>query len=62
MSPPLDLHMLYLRFVCPFINQFKPIPVKYILVGFCPSGLLSKWAFVQVGFCPVCFCPSGLLS
>ena len=26
-------------------------------MGFCPSGLLSQWAFVLVGFCP-----SGLLS
>ena len=31
-------------------------------MGFCPSGLLSQWAFVLVGFCPVGFCPSGLLS
>ena len=31
-------------------------------MGFCPSGLLSQWAFVLVGFCPVGFCPSGLIS
>ena len=43
-----------------FVHQFKPI--KCIQVGFCPSGLLSQWAFVLVGFCPVGFCPSGLLS
>ena len=45
-----------------FVNQFKPIPDKNISVGFCPSGLLSQWAFVLLGFCPVGFCPSGLLS
>ena len=28
----------------------------------CPSGLLSQWGFVLVGFCSVGFCPSGLLS
>ena len=54
--------ILHLRSVCPFVHQFKPIPVKCIYVGFCPSGLLSQWAFVLVGFCPVGFCPSGLLS
>ena len=42
--------------------QFKPIPVKCISVGFCPSGLLSQWALVLVGFCPVGFCPSRFLS
>ena len=31
-------------------------------VGFCSSGILSGWDFVQVGFCPVGFCPSGILS
>ena len=31
-------------------------------LGFCPSGLLSKWGFFLVGYCPVGFCPSGLLS
>ena len=31
-------------------------------VGFCPSGILSQWGFVLVGFCPVGFCPSGVLS
>ena len=35
-----------------FVHQFKPIPVKCIQVGFCPSGF----------FVPVDFCPSGLLS
>ena len=44
------------------LHQFKPIPVKCILVGFCPGGLFSQWAFVLVGFCPVGFCPNGLLS
>ena len=33
-----------------------------IKVGFCPSGVLSQWGFVLVGFCPVGFCPSGVLS
>ena len=41
------------------LNGFK---LAFVLVGFCPSGLLSQWAFVLVGFCPVGFCPSGLLS
>ena len=31
-------------------------------MGFCPSGVLSQWGFVPVGFCPVEFCPSGVLS
>ena len=31
-------------------------------MGFCPSGVLSQWGFVPVGFCPVGFCPSGVLS
>ena len=31
-------------------------------MGFCPSGLLSQWAFVQWAFVLVGFCPSGLLS
>ena len=31
-------------------------------VGFCPSGILSRWDFIRwdfvlVGFCPVGFCP-----
>ena len=34
----------------------------FVLVGFCPSGLLSQWAFVQWAFVLVGFCPSGLLS
>ena len=54
--------IFHLRSVCPFAHQFKPIPDKCIEVGFCPSGLLSQWAFVLVGFCSVGFCPSGLLS
>ena len=54
--------ILHLRSVCAFVDQFKPIPVKCILVGFCPSGLLSQRDFVLVGFCPLGFCPSGLLS
>ena len=45
-----------------FVHQFKPIPVKCTKVGFCPSGLLSQWAFVQWAFVLVGFCPSGLLS
>ena len=49
--------ILHLRYVCLFVHQFKPISVKCIQVGFCPSGLLSQWAFVLDGFCP-----SGLLS
>ena len=31
-------------------------------MGFCPSGVLSQWGLVPVGFCPVGFCPSGVLS
>ena len=31
-------------------------------MGFCSSGLLSKWTFVQWAFVLVGFCPSGLLS
>ena len=38
-------------------HQFKPIPFKCIQVGFCPSGLLSQWAFVLVGFCPTLLYP-----
>ena len=34
----------------------------FVIVGFCPSGLLSFWAFVQWAFVLVGFCPSGLLS
>ena len=45
-------------------NESTPPPLSsnLYIVGFCPSGLLSQWAFVLVGFCPVGFCPSGLLS
>ena len=31
-------------------------------MGFCPSGVLSQWGFVQWGFVLVGFCPSGVLS
>ena len=31
----------------------------FVPVGFCPSRLLSQWAFVPVGFCPVGYCPVG---
>ena len=62
--------ILHHRPGCPFVHQFKPVsvhqfkpfPIKCIKVGFFPSGLLSQWAFVLAGFCPVGFCPSGLLS
>ena len=41
------------------LNAYK---WAFVLVGFCPSGLLSWWAFVQWAFVLVGFCPSGLLS
>ena len=31
-------------------------------MGFCPSGVLSQYGFVQLGFVLVGFCPSGVLS
>ena len=36
--------------------------IIHLQVGFCPSGLLSQWDCVLVGFCSVGFCPSGLKS
>ena len=40
-----------------FVHQFNPIPSYAYKWAFVLVGVLSQWAFVQVGFCP-----SGLMS
>ena len=54
----LSVH-LYISSNLSLLNAYK---WAFVLVGFCPSGLLSQWAFVQWAFVLVGFCPSGLLS
>ena len=39
----------------PLLNAYK---WAFVLVGFCPSGLLSQWAFVQWAFVLVGFGPT----
>ena len=62
--------VLHSFLMCPFVHLSTSSTLSlsnaykwaFVLVGVCPSGLLSKWAFVQWAFALVGFCPSGLLS
>ena len=58
-STPPPLYGLSISSNLSLLNAYK---WAFVLVGFCPSWLLSEWAFVQWAFVLVGFCPSGILS